>query len=191
MLRAAPDAVVHASAKAVGEFPVTLGSRVVVNPLVEFRALGGPIVVGERCVLEDGVIIENPIRPPGSEGEPPVLVIGPLNLVEVRARIVGPHSVGSLNVFEPMSVVQQGCTIGHGCVVGSTVSLQAGSSLGDEHVAFRLGEPGAVQVRPAKRLKEQHLALLTRYLEALAPAAASRPAAGSSAPAAQPPSTPS
>jgi hypothetical protein len=50
---------------------------------------------------------------------------------------------------------------------GAGAYLEADSTLGDETVVFRMGGPTEVRRRQGRRLKEQHIVQVTRYLDIL------------------------
>jgi len=96
-----------------------------------------------------------------------VMKIGSKNIFQVGCSVAA-DSVGHMNVFEVKSTVDVGSTIGSGCVVGTTAHVESGAVMGDEAVAFRcdsLSEPN--NIVEGKRLKEQNLGDVTRYLDIL------------------------
>eukprot|EP00511_Aplanochytrium_stocchinoi_P006113 CAMPEP_0204831690 /NCGR_PEP_ID=MMETSP1346-20131115/11252_1 /ASSEMBLY_ACC=CAM_ASM_000771 /TAXON_ID=215587 /ORGANISM="Aplanochytrium stocchinoi, Strain GSBS06" /LENGTH=192 /DNA_ID=CAMNT_0051962903 /DNA_START=124 /DNA_END=702 /DNA_ORIENTATION=- len=164
----AETAVVSSDVVFNGPYPVEIGEGTVVNPKCEFRANGGPIVVGKNNLIEERTLIENPSYGNGNSGC--VLQIGSLNIFQVGSQFKG-KLVGDANVFETKSSVDPGCTVGTGCVVGATSILKTNTDLSDSHVAYRYTSSltGACQnttiIRKAKRLKQQNIANISEYID--------------------------
>mmetsp|Transcript_16162 Transcript_16162/g.21238 ORF Transcript_16162/g.21238 Transcript_16162/m.21238 type:complete len:191 (+) Transcript_16162:130-702(+) len=164
----AATAVVAADVKFTGPFTVTIGEGTVIHPKCEFRSLSGPIIVGNDNIFEERSIIENSQE--GTEDKPSEdLVIGSNNVFQVDSQFKG-NVAGDANVFEAKSLVDVGCRVGTGCVVGHSAKLSEEKELMDSHVAYRFNsftqgmETDQVFIRSAKRLKEHNLSELSSYL---------------------------
>ena len=158
----AQGALVCEDCEMLGPYPIIISAGTVIHPCCSIRALGGPITIGEENMIEERAVIENPAADAG--GAPAPMVIGSMNLLSVGCKVVG-SDVGNLNVIEAKATLQRGCTIGTGCVVGIAVKLAPGTRIDDGSVAFYLSPPGETRIHPAKRLKEQHLSQIRRYLD--------------------------
>ncbi|GMT05590.1 hypothetical protein PENTCL1PPCAC_27764, partial [Pristionchus entomophagus] len=110
-----PRAVVCNEAVITGK--VTIGADSVVHPKATISATKGPIVIGERNLIEETALIENL----NEDGSP--LVIGDDNYVEIGA-VVRARSIGSRNVFGIQSVVGTEVVVTDGCSVGVRCSVQ-------------------------------------------------------------------
>lgn len=117
--------------------PVKIGC--ILHPKCTIISLGGPITLGEGCIVEEAAIILN-----RSTREP--MIIGSCNHFETacRASICSPqycvtslaaplHTgvesplIGSYNVFEPRARVHSTITIGDNCVIGAGCSVSPAS----------------------------------------------------------------
>ncbi|GMR33953.1 hypothetical protein PMAYCL1PPCAC_04148 [Pristionchus mayeri] len=114
-----PRAVVCNESAITGN--VTIGADSVVHPKAVIRATKGPIIIGERNLIEETALIENT----NEDGAP--LVIGDDNYVEVGA-VVRARSIGSRNIF------------GMQCVVGADVVVTDGCSIGVRCSVLKRGE---------------------------------------------------
>ena len=84
-LNISPKATVCADTVIEGD--VTIGESTVIQPGVIIRAVGGPIVIGNRNIVEERVELVNPATPDGSPAPP--MVIGSLNVFEVASKVHG------------------------------------------------------------------------------------------------------
>ncbi|KAF8384265.1 dnc-6 [Pristionchus pacificus] len=95
---------------------VTIGADSVVHPKAIIRATKGPIVIGERNLIEETALIENT----NEDGAP--LVIGDDNYVEIGA-VVRARSIGSRNVFGIQCVVGAEVIVTDACSIGVRCSV--------------------------------------------------------------------
>ncbi|WWD15827.1 hypothetical protein CI109_100251 [Kwoniella shandongensis] len=93
---------------------ITIGPGVVVHPKASILALGGPIVIGAECVIEETVIIVNR----GTE----IMKIGDGNHFMVGSRIESP-SIGDHNTFQPRCKASSGVIITDNCTLGAGTIL--------------------------------------------------------------------
>ncbi|KAI0785364.1 trimeric LpxA-like protein [Irpex lacteus] len=93
---------------------ITIGAGTIVHPKATIFAAGGPIVIGQGCIIEENAIILNRHRD--------VMRIGDDNLFEIGCRVECP-SIGNFNTFCTRSRVHNTvrvtsyCVIGAGCLV--------------------------------------------------------------------------
>mmetsp|Transcript_4240 Transcript_4240/g.7728 ORF Transcript_4240/g.7728 Transcript_4240/m.7728 type:complete len:198 (+) Transcript_4240:55-648(+) len=129
------DALVCEESKifSYGEHTVRIGARTIIHPLAKIEAVSGSIEIGEGNVIEEHAIIRN------SDPDSQPLQIGNGNLIEVGSFIYC-LQIGDYNVFKPRSCVDLGARISSGCLIGSTVHVQAGAQIADNSVLFRLGD---------------------------------------------------
>jgi len=142
-----------------GRFEVKIGKRVVVHPSCTIRALHGPVTIGDGCVLEELSVVET------SEACPEVDIGGGTH-VRVGAVVQG-AKVKDYAMLEVMAQVGEGCIVGSGAVVGVGVNLEPGTTLEDEHVAFRIGNK--VHTRKQDGLKKENAAVIEQQLDCLLP----------------------
>ncbi|KAG8751332.1 hypothetical protein FRC14_007985 [Serendipita sp. 396] len=96
---------------------ITIGAGSVVHPKAAIFALGGPIVVGMNCILEEGTILVNRRKE--------VMRIGDDNLFEIHCRVESP-SIGDFNTISTKARVHHTvrlsnyCVVGAGCLVAPT-----------------------------------------------------------------------
>ncbi|GMT32479.1 hypothetical protein PFISCL1PPCAC_23776 [Pristionchus fissidentatus] len=114
-----PRAVVCNEVTITGE--VTIGSDCVVHPKAIIRATRGPIIIGDRNLIEETALIENS----NEDGAP--LVIGEDNYFEIGS-VVRARSIGARNIF------------GIQCVVGSEVVVTDGCSIGVRCSVIKRGD---------------------------------------------------
>ncbi|KAK8869898.1 hypothetical protein IAR55_000466 [Kwoniella newhampshirensis] len=93
---------------------ITIGPGVVVHPKVTILALGGPIVIGAECIVEELVVIVN-------RGKN-TMKIGQGNHFMVASQIESP-SIGHFNTFQPR------CKASSGVIVTDHCTLSAGTIL--------------------------------------------------------------
>jgi len=96
---------------------ITIGAGTVVHPKAAIFALGGPIIIGTNCILEEGTIIVNRKKE--------IMRIGDDNLFEIGCRIECPF-IGDFNTVSTRSRLHHTvrlssfCVIGAGCLVVPT-----------------------------------------------------------------------
>jgi len=96
---------------------ITIGSGTVVHPKAAIFALGGPIIIGTNCILEEGTIVVNRKKE--------IMRIGDDNLFEIGCRVECPF-VGDSNTVSTRSRLHHTvrlssfCVIGAGCLVVPT-----------------------------------------------------------------------
>ena len=138
-------ALVCESVTLAGSYRVVIGAGTIVQPNVVIVAQDGPIIIGEKNIIEENVVILNAKEEGQGEGATKELRIGKMNLFCTGVRIEQ-CTIGNINIFEPKSIVRQGCTVGNAACLGPTVELYAGEHLADEHVHVR-SEPPTVKTR--------------------------------------------
>lgn len=93
---------------------ITIGAGTVVHPKATIFAIVGPIVIGQNCIIEEGVIIVNRRKE--------IMRIGDDNLFEIGCRVESP-SVGNSNTVSTRARLHytirltSHCVIGAGCLV--------------------------------------------------------------------------
>ncbi len=137
------DALVSSSVQLLGSHRVVIGAGTIVQPNVTICARDGPVYIGEKNIIEEGVVIMNA----NDDGDDEVreLRIGKMNLFCAGAHIEQ-CAIGNINIFETKSIVRRGCAVGNATSLGPTVELYAGQTLADEHVVVR-SEPPASRTR--------------------------------------------
>ncbi|WWC69564.1 uncharacterized protein I206_103507 [Kwoniella pini CBS 10737] len=85
---------------------ITINEGVVVHPKTSILAIGGPIIIGKNCIIEEGAMIINR----NAES----LRIGEYNQFMVGCRIEA-NSIGNWNTFQPRSTVSNGIKINDHC----------------------------------------------------------------------------
>jgi len=88
---------------------ITLGAHTIIHPKASIQALGGPIIIGQKCMVEEGTKIVNR----GGNA----MRIGDGNVFMVGCSVESP-SVGDNNVFQPGSKTA-GVTVSHNCTIGA------------------------------------------------------------------------
>ena len=96
---------------------VSIGHGSVLHPYVTIRAKGGPIVIGDYCIIEDDCLIKNDL-PPQPDGTPSTMRIGNYCVLSIRSEVLS-RSVGDNVKVNPYGVINTGSCIGNGCVIGS------------------------------------------------------------------------
>ncbi|KAL0952508.1 hypothetical protein HGRIS_006771 [Hohenbuehelia grisea] len=89
---------------------ITIGSGTIVHPKATIFAIGGPIVIGTGCIVEESVIIVNRRKE--------VMRIGDDNLFEIGCRVECP-SIGNSNTISTRSRVHHTVRMSSHCVVGA------------------------------------------------------------------------
>ncbi|EIW69615.1 hypothetical protein TREMEDRAFT_30451, partial [Tremella mesenterica DSM 1558] len=96
---------------------VTIGAGTVIHPKASIYGLGGGVVIGEDCIVEEGVVIVN--------RGPEIMRIGRENHFMVQCHIQA-QEIGDFNTFQPRSKVSSGVIITNRCVLGSsTITLES------------------------------------------------------------------
>ncbi|ORX39773.1 trimeric LpxA-like protein [Kockovaella imperatae] len=99
---------------------VTVGAGSIIHPKASILAVGGPIVIGEGCLIEETAVIVN--RWASDFRRKEVLSIGNRNVFMVGCRVEA-LSIGHSNSFQPKARVS-GVHVSDHCVFGSgTVTL--------------------------------------------------------------------
>ncbi|RXK40580.1 hypothetical protein M231_02035 [Tremella mesenterica] len=88
---------------------VTIGAGTVIHPKASIYGLGGGVVIGEDCIVEEGVVIVN--------RGPEIMRIGRENHFMVQCHIQA-QEIGDFNIFQPRSRVSSGVIITNRCVLG-------------------------------------------------------------------------
>lgn len=94
---------------------VTIGNGTIVHPRAQIIAESGPIVIGEKNLIEDKACIINKCN--SNKGSAPVVVIGNYNVFEVGSRCES-FKVGDNNVFESKCHVGQEVEVSNNCIIG-------------------------------------------------------------------------
>ncbi|KAK4686613.1 dynactin 6, partial [Tremellales sp. Uapishka_1] len=100
---------------------ITVGAGTVIHPKATILAIGGPIVMGSDCVVEEMAIIVN--RNKG------IMRIGDDNMFMVASRVESP-SIGDSNTFQPRSKASSAVTISDHCTLSANTILLP---LGTDH----------------------------------------------------------
>ncbi|WWD01523.1 hypothetical protein V866_008468 [Kwoniella sp. B9012] len=93
---------------------ITISEGCVVHPKATILALGGAIVIGKNCVIEEGTIIVNRNKE--------IMSIGDNNHFMVGCRIEA-ISVGNWNTFQPRSTVSSNIIIADHCTFSAGTTL--------------------------------------------------------------------
>ncbi|WVQ98613.1 hypothetical protein IAU59_005743 [Kwoniella sp. CBS 9459] len=93
---------------------ITIESGVVIHPKATILALGGPIVLGKECIVEELAVIVNRNKT--------VMRIGDHNHFMVACRIESP-SIGSYNTFQPRCKASSAVAISDNCTLGAGTIL--------------------------------------------------------------------
>ena len=105
-------ALVCESVTLAGSYRVVIGAGTIVQPNVVIVAQDGPIIIGEKNIVREDVVILNAKEEGQGEGATKELRIGKMNLFCTGVRIEQ-CTIGNINIFEPKSIVRQGCTVGN------------------------------------------------------------------------------
>lgn len=97
-----------------------------------FTADGGPITIGENCIIEEYCTIIN--KPMEGIDEIP-MTIGANNVFEVSSCIES-RNIGERNIFECRSYVSEQVTITTGCVIGAGCQLRGQQILNENTVVY-------------------------------------------------------
>uniref|UniRef100_A0AAF5I096 Dynactin subunit 6 n=1 Tax=Strongyloides stercoralis TaxID=6248 RepID=A0AAF5I096_STRER len=115
--------------KSIFKGEITIGDSTVIQPLASILATNGPIIIGEKNIIEEFVIIENL----NENGEP--LIIGDKNTFEVQSTFRG-KIVGNQNLFSVRSKVDKNVTITDFCSIGTGCIVPEGEELQPQTVVF-------------------------------------------------------
>ncbi|KAK8808417.1 hypothetical protein WA158_008318 [Blastocystis sp. Blastoise] len=100
------------------EGDITIGKFVVVHPRVQIKAIGGPIIIGDRTIIEDKCKIVCPEGCPGMN-------IGKFNSLHVGTRIEGCELIGDANEFGAGCFIGPNTkTIGSGCKIAPKTHVE-------------------------------------------------------------------
>ncbi|EGZ28563.1 hypothetical protein PHYSODRAFT_467832 [Phytophthora sojae] len=158
LLQAARTAAVCMQAELQGA--VTVGDRCAIHPGASVRAEGGPIVLGERCFVEDGAVLVN--------DAPDEMRIGRDNLFESGC-VLRSARVGDGNWFEPKAEAREGSVIGSNCLIGSGVVVAAGEHVPDNSILVAVQTPQGDTHRVVRQQKDYliktHAALIQKYAD--------------------------
>jgi len=97
---------------------VTIKSGTVLHPRVRLDGTLAPLVVGENCIVEEGVQLAS-----GPRG----LQIGDGNWLRVGCRVASEH-VGNCNIFEVGCHVPAHVHVSNFCVIGAGCDMQTSES---------------------------------------------------------------
>ncbi|KGB74217.2 dynactin 6 [Cryptococcus deuterogattii R265] len=103
--------------------PITIGPNVIIHPRATIYAAAGPIVLGERCIVEEGCIIVNRKKD--------TMRIGENNHFMVGCRIESPF-IGDNNTFQPRSTASAGVIVTDNCIISAGTILLPSPAHTDE-----------------------------------------------------------
>ncbi|GJQ66365.1 putative dynactin [Trypoxylus dichotomus] len=110
-------AIVCHEAKLRGD--VTIGAGTIMHPCASINAEAGPIIIGEKCLIEEQSKITH--RVPFDREEQkniPVLIVGSNNVFEVGCNVEA-CKIGDNNIFESKCFVGNKVTVTNGCIIGA------------------------------------------------------------------------
>ncbi len=156
-----PDAFVHPDATVIGD--VTIGAFSSVWPSAVLRGDDGPITIGERTSVQDGVVIHTWVEHPTEVGSN--VVVGHLAHLE-GCRIADNVLLGSASVLLRRAVVETWALVGAGALVPPGRVVPAG--------ALAVGVPctikeGAANAEDINESVEHYVARAKRYKAELRP----------------------
>ncbi|KAG6820855.1 hypothetical protein H0H93_010682 [Arthromyces matolae] len=93
---------------------ITIGAGSIVHPKATIFAIGGPIVIGSGCIIEESSIIVNRKKE--------VMRIGDDNLFEIGCRVEA-SSIGNSNTISTRARVHHTVRLGSYCVIGAACLL--------------------------------------------------------------------
>uniref|UniRef100_A0A0K0FGR6 Dynactin subunit 6 n=1 Tax=Strongyloides venezuelensis TaxID=75913 RepID=A0A0K0FGR6_STRVS len=108
---------------------ITVGNQTVVQPYASLLATNGPIIIGEKNIIEEFVTIENL----NENGEP--LIIGDKNTFEIQSTFRG-KSVGNQNLFSVRSTVGKNTIVTDSCCIGIKCNVPEGEVLQPQTVVY-------------------------------------------------------
>lgn len=124
-----PKAVVVEDCTLKGD--ITIGAGCVVHPKACIIAEGGPIIIGENCIIEEYSTI---INKAGDEPDIP-MKIGANNVFEVSCHIES-RNIGERNIFECRSFISDQVVVTTGCVIGAGCQLKGQQTLSENTVVY-------------------------------------------------------
>ncbi|KAI9101954.1 trimeric LpxA-like protein [Phlyctochytrium arcticum] len=139
---------------------VTFGEGNVVHPRCRIMSEGGgPIILGDRNIIEEGVTIVN--------RSAEALIIGNMNLFSIYSQFEG-KSVGNGCILEARAQVAQDCSVGDNCIIGVKCATGPGESIPPSTALY--GNPISRRALASSssvthnHLHNQHLAYLVEVL---------------------------
>lgn len=157
--------------EAILEGDITIGENTIVHPKCSILATGGPIVIGDGNVLEEGVVIENvsPLNQVIEEAveiqaatEQPVMTIGNGNLFQagcsIRARLIGND-----NLFEPKCHLAINSIITSACIIGARVEILPAQSIEDSTILVKKSNGELIRRAQKNYQLEAHQTLVQCY----------------------------
>ncbi|GAB9472451.1 Trimeric-like protein [Globisporangium polare] len=147
---------------------ISIGKQCVVHPKCAILALATPIVIGDRNVLEDRVVLESASQTTSSSTANPVMAIGSDNLFE-SGSVVRSAVVGSGNWFEPKAQALEGSVIGNNCLIGSGIVIEKGERVPDNSVIVCVQDEFGKLKRIVRQQKDYLLkareSLVNKYID--------------------------
>lgn len=114
-------ALVCEESKLRGE--ITIGAGTIVHPSATIIAEAGPIVIGEKCLIEEQAkIIHRSTFDKQDSDSIPVLSIGANNVFEADCTVEA-CKIGDNNIFESKCYVGNKVTVTDGCIIGAGCRL--------------------------------------------------------------------
>ncbi|ADV20596.1 dynactin 6 [Cryptococcus gattii Ru294] len=116
--------------------PITIGPNVIIHPRATIYAAAGPIVLGERCIVEEGCIIVNRKKNTMRIGENNHFMVGCRTVFLItdrngRAGIESP-SIGDNNTFQARSTASAGVIVTDNCIISAGTILLPSPTHTDE-----------------------------------------------------------
>jgi len=133
-----PDAFVHPDATIIGD--VTIGAFSSVWPSAVVRGDDGPVTIGERTSIQDGVVVHTWVEHPTVIGSG--VVVGHLAHIE-GAHIADNVLIGSTSVLLRRATVAEWAMVGAGALVPPGKAVPAG--------ALAVGVPCQIKEGAARR----------------------------------------
>lgn len=126
--------VIHPKACIIGMVEIVWTNLNIINLPVHtlpFSAEGGPITIGDNCIIEEYTTIINKRK-----GDAPIpMTIGANNIFEVGSSIES-RSIGERNIFECKSRVSADVIVTTGCVIGAGCQLVGKQTLDENTVVY-------------------------------------------------------
>uniref|UniRef100_A0A1A8D2V2 Dynactin subunit 6 n=1 Tax=Nothobranchius kadleci TaxID=1051664 RepID=A0A1A8D2V2_NOTKA len=117
---------------------VTIGARTVVHPKARIIAEAGPIIIGERNLVEEQTLIINsfPENVPAAErAEPVTMIIGTNNVFEVGC-VSRALKMGDNNVIESKADVGRNMILTSGCIISTFCQVNTCEALPENTVVY-------------------------------------------------------
>uniref|UniRef100_K3WQ12 Dynactin subunit 6 n=1 Tax=Globisporangium ultimum (strain ATCC 200006 / CBS 805.95 / DAOM BR144) TaxID=431595 RepID=K3WQ12_GLOUD len=152
---------------------ISIGRQCVVHPKCQIRASAvAPIVIGDRNILEDRVVVESQANADvdGADrtAKASMMAIGTDNLFESGC-CVRSSRVGNGNWFEPKAQTLEGSVIGNNCLIGSGVVIDKGEHVPDNTVIVCVQDEQGRMKRIVRQQKDYLLkareTLVQKYIE--------------------------